>query len=108
MVLAQEKTLPKDSVLTSPMDGVQNPKDSLRAIDAARLDSMLRAADTLVTFLPASADSATLTATVKGSRKKKDWSTWRPNPTKALWMALVFPGGGQIYNRKYWNLLSSR
>lgn len=27
-----------------------------------------------------------------------------PNPTRATWMAVVFPGGGQIYNRKYWKL----
>ena len=29
---------------------------------------------------------------------------WIPNPTKATWMAVVFPGGGQIYNRKFWKL----
>lgn len=27
-----------------------------------------------------------------------------PNPKKALWLSIVFPGGGQIYNRKYWKL----
>lgn len=29
---------------------------------------------------------------------------FNPNPTKAVWMAVLFPGGGQIYNRKYWKL----
>lgn len=29
---------------------------------------------------------------------------WMPDPKKALWMAIAIPGGGQIYNRKYWKL----
>ncbi|MGN1256305.1 MAG: DUF5683 domain-containing protein [Bacteroidaceae bacterium] len=27
-----------------------------------------------------------------------------PDPIRSMWLSLVFPGGGQIYNRKYWKL----
>lgn len=29
---------------------------------------------------------------------------WIPDSKKSLWMAMILPGAGQIYNRKYWKL----
>lgn len=45
--------------------------------------------------------SPTPTDSINGALDKK---VFIPNPTKATWLALVIPGGGQIYNRKFWKL----
>ncbi|MDE6298875.1 MAG: hypothetical protein K2M10_04430, partial [Muribaculaceae bacterium] len=29
---------------------------------------------------------------------------FNPDPTRAVWMSALFPGLGQIYNRRYWKL----
>lgn len=29
---------------------------------------------------------------------------FNPNPTRAVWLAALFPGLGQVYNRRYWKL----
>lgn len=30
--------------------------------------------------------------------------TFTPSPTRAVWMSALFPGLGQVYNRRYWKL----
>ena len=67
--------------------------DSLAKVNKENLEKLEETAVPEMTLL--SADKITIVPEKK---------IWMPNSTKATWLAVVFPGGGQIYNRKYWKL----
>lgn len=79
-----------DSVWTLPPDTTVVPTDDepLFIDDDYGLDEGFFMADTITMEIP----------------QNKDWSKWRPSAKRAMWLAIVLPGAGQIYNRKYWKL----
>lgn len=51
-----------------------------------------------------SATASMADSLIKKTLKIKEKQLFQPDPIRSMWLALVFPGGGQINNRKYWKL----
>ena len=49
----------------------------------------------------AAVSDSLVTAAVNASLSRERFI---PDPIRSMWLGLVFPGAGQIYNRKYWKL----
>lgn len=82
-----------DSVFISVMDSVEIDTDSLDVIvNRLQTSDSLNHSNILMPV-----DSQQIS---KIFEKKR----WLPDPKKAMWLAIAIPGGGQIYNRKYWKL----
>lgn len=105
VMMAQDVAVPK------AQQRRENMKDSLTLrqmteLDSLQLDLLEHIKDSIARVEAIKLDSAVtvghLTADSIGTAVQK--KAFIPDPKKALWYAIAFPGGGQIYNRKYWKL----
>ena len=79
------------------------PINSMVSIDAINsIDSTNSQLSTLNSQL--STDSVKLARQLRKEQRALARANFTPDPSKSLWLALTFPGAGQIYNRKYWKL----
>lgn len=91
-------TLRMDS-LRLPLNTATLATDSIAMADSIAADNKRKMLE--MTSAPAVEEQ---TVPADSLQKAVDTKRWIPDPAKATWMALVIPGGGQIYNRKFWKL----
>ena len=96
------QVLPLDTAQVAlPADSVPVPLPrSLGKRNAAYRDSSSIAyADSLQTVVTDSLQRA-----ASDTLDLNRFNEWKPDPIRAMWLGMVFPGGGQMYNRKFWKL----
>jgi len=100
---AQQTITKADSTINIPQarkhrQDVSSPKKKISTADSLELINKKNISDI---NSPLKLDQSQMSTDSMSVLKKP---LFIPNSTKATWLAAVFPGGGQIYNRKYWKL----
>ena len=96
-ILAAKKAAKGDTLVLDSV--LPEAKGDTLVLDSVQLKAMTDSLSLDSTRLSALSDS--LLQAVLAKRKQQ---AFRPDPIRSMWLGLVFPGGGQIYNRKYWKL----
>ncbi|MDE6823405.1 MAG: hypothetical protein K2J27_01570 [Duncaniella sp.] len=115
--LQKSDSIAADTVTAAPVSRPNRPVRPTRRPKAPVVSSPVLVSDSLivdgdsVAVIPV--DTVALSVptvraandSIRPSRWNEEQSfTFVPDPTKAVWMSALFPGLGQLYNRRYWKL----
>lgn len=74
------------------------------ATDSVAVDTIPEGTPPPIVAMDTPLDTTIVDSLLTSGVKKAPRSQFKPDPIRAMWLALVLPGAGQIYNRKFWKL----
>lgn len=103
-IIPYESDLPEDSVQQSfPTERISSQdtvKTDLADFQQKKLDQLEAPVDTAALVRQNDSIQQVMLKQQTETKKKR----WLPTPNNSIWLGLVIPGAGQIYNHKYWKL----